>query len=106
AEWSLALACEVVDGGFQQGEAGGTAIELRDEQRAPVPSGVEGAVNGTGEASLEEVVETAHFAGHDLGSRPPRGRPERGEAPGRGDDELAIGGGAFANGDHVIFSAW
>ena|SRR6266849_2769844 len=59
---------------------------------------------GAGQAPVEEVVEAPDFTSHDLERRPPRGRPERGKAPGRVDDEVAIGRRAFANGDHASSS--
>jgi hypothetical protein len=55
---------------------------------------------GPFEAAVEEVVEAADFPGDDLLRRSPRGRPERREAAGRVDHEVAIGGSAGSDEHH------
>ena len=80
---AVLVAGEVVDGGFEEREAerGCHRISAISKERAL-------------QAAVEEVVEAAHFPGDDFLRRAPRRRPERREAPGRFDDEVAIGGRA------------
>ena len=53
------------------------------------------------ERAVERPMTIApDLAGDDFLRRPPRRRPERGEAPGRLDDEIAVGGSPAADGEH------
>ena len=81
ADVAVRIAAEVVDGGLEEGEP---------ERRLP-PELRRSASDRALQAAVEEIVEAAHFPADDLGGRAPRRRPERREAPGRVDDEVAIG---------------
>lgn len=86
------VAAEIIHGGLEEDEPHRRAAAvLGDQQRA------------AGEAPVEELVETSDLAADDFQSRTPGRRPERREAPGRVDDEVAIVLDAIANGDGQLY---